>query len=236
MIYLDNNATTAIDPRVVDAMTASFLSGPANPSSQHRLGQAARNQLDNALETIGCCIGTPLDQPGGPRLLITSGGTESNNLALFGLRTDPQGPLVISRIEHPSVLAAANSWSTSGFADQGREIRWIESDADGRVRLDNLADIIGSGSRKAALVSIMSANNETGVLQPIDQAAEICRDAGVPMHVDATQTFGKLPVDVGSWGATAVSFTAHKFHGPTGVGGLWLAGGTKIEPILHGGQ
>lgn len=227
-IYLDNNATTALDPRVGEKMLAAYGSGPINPASQHAAGRLARDQLDAAIDTIGKCIGTRLDQPGGPRLVLTSGGTESNNLALRGIGGD--GPLVVSRIEHPSVLAAAQALEA-----EGRTVRWLDVDPGGEIDLEKLPTLI-AGDQPAALVSIMSANNETGVLQPIEQAAVICRDAGVPLHVDATQSVGKLPVDLASLGAAAVTFSAHKFHGPTGIGALWIDAGISIKPMLHGGE
>ena len=110
------------------------------------------------------------------------------------------------------------------------------SDTEGEIRVDLLTSLICEDDVPAALVSVMSANNETGVLHPIDRVASICRDAGVPLHVDATQSIGKLPVSLDSWGASAVTFSAHKFHGPTGIGGLWLDSGVQVRPILYGGE
>ncbi len=227
VIYLDNNATTAIDPRVADVLSQT-LGGPANPASQHAFGRAAREKLDRAIEMIGECLGVRLDQPGGPRLILTSGGTESNNLALRGIGV---GDLVISRVGHPSVIAVAESLRSAG-----RTVHWLDVDADGRVSLSHLNVILSEHRDSVGLVSVMSANNETGVLQPIGKAAELCRDSGVPMHVDATQSIGKVAFDVGSLGVSAVTFTAHKFHGPAGIGALWLDAGVKIQPLLHGGQ
>jgi cysteine desulfurase len=229
---LDNNATTAIDPRVADILVEELRVGPTNPSSLHASGRAARDRVEAAAETIGRCLNTALDLPGGPRLIFTSGGTESNNLALLGIG-DSNSPIVVSRIEHPSVIEVAKA-----MAAGGRVVRWLDVDAGGRVRLDQLADLIGGdGNGEAAgLVSIMSANNETGIVQPIATAAEICRAAGVPLHVDATQSIGKVDFDVSAIGASAVTFTSHKFHGPSGIGGLWIDGGLKLNPMLRGGQ
>lgn len=227
-IYLDNNATTALDPRAAERMMQCFQSGALNPASQHAVGRRARQQLDEAVETIGHCIGTRLDQPGGARLLITSGGTESNNLAISGIGT---GPIVISRMEHSSVMAAAEAQRAAG-----RSIRYLDVDEQGEIRLDQLNDLLWDMDGPASLVSIMSANNETGVVQPILEAAAICRAAGVPLHVDATQSIGKLPLALDALGASAVTLTAHKFHGPVGVGALWIAPGMKVRPLLVGGQ
>lgn len=230
VIYLDNNATTATDPRVVEAICEVMRSGPLNPSSQHRRGRDARRRLDDAIDSIGRNLQTSFGVPGGPTLLITSGGTESNNLAIAGIGP-PQAPLVISHVEHASVLEAARTAETSG-----REVRRIPVDRDGVVDLDALASRLTVDGRHAGLVSLMSANNETGVQQPIERAAEICRDGGVPLHVDATQSIGKVPVDLNRWGASAVTITPHKCHGPVGVGGLWLASGITPTAILHGGE
>ena len=141
------------------------------------------------------------------------------------------GPVVVSRIEHPSVFATAEALQTSG-----RTIRWLDVDSDGEIRIELLADLISSNAPPASLVSIMSANNETGVLQPIDQAAAICRAAGVPLHVDATQSIGKLPMNLDALGASAVTFTAHKFHGPVGVGALWIDAGVSVDPCCMEGS
>ena len=210
MIYLDNNATTAIDPQVADVIAQVMASGPANPSSQHAVGRSAHRHIETALEKIAAALNTDFSLPGGPRLIFTSGGTESNNLALAGLGVE-NGPLIVSRIEHPSVLAVAED-----FQKSGRRVAWLDVDSNGIIDIDSLEPLIKSiaADEPVGLVSIMSANNETGVLQPIQQAAEICQAADVPLHVDATQTIGKLPTDLTELGAAAVSFTAHKFHGP----------------------
>lgn len=228
-IYLDNNATTAVDPRVAEIILQAYRSGPTNPSSQHASGRQARDRVDHAIDVIGRCIGTRLDQPGGPRLVITSGGTESNNLALSGIGDD--GPVVVSRIEHPSVVATAEAMQACG-----RTVRWLDVDPEGEINVECLSALIEADQNRATLVSLMSANNETGVLQPIRRAAEICRASGVPLHVDATQSIGKLPIQLDSLGASAVTFSAHKFHGPPGVGALWIDAGLPIQPMLHGGQ
>jgi len=241
VIYLDNNATTAIDPRVIQVIAEVYAKGPANASSQHAVGRAAAAELEDAREMIAAALGTDVSRPGGPRLIITSGGTESNHLALTGIvdpdRDNGAGPIVLSRLEHPSVLATAEAL----HAATGRPLRWLDVDRSGVVSLDSLADLIsGKGARdgagKAGLVSLMSANNETGVIQPVEMASQICRAANVPLHVDATQSVGKIPIELDTWGCSAVTFTAHKLHGPVGVGGLWLAPGVQVRPVMHGGQ
>ncbi len=230
-IYFDNNATTAIDPRVADVIDRVLRAGPANASSQHAVGRLARQRVDESLEIIGTALGTDLGRPAGPRLILTSGGTESNHMALFGIG-DLQQPLVVSNIEHPSVLATAKYQQSLG-----REVRWLPVDGDGVIQIDALASMIEPpGKPRATLVSLMSANNETGVIQPIQQAAKICREANVPLHVDATQSIGKVPFPLDRLDAAAVTFTAHKLHGPVGIGGLWLRAGLNIRPVFHGGS
>ncbi|TWU40804.1 cysteine desulfurase family protein [Novipirellula artificiosorum] len=229
MIYLDNNATTAIDARVANVIAEVLALGPANASSQHAMGRAAQLHIDEAFDVISQAVDTTLDRPGGPRFLFTSGGTESNNLALAGLG-DPHSAIILSRIEHPSVISVAEQ-----LASTGREIRWMEVDSNGVARIDELAEQIQSCRSPCGLVSLMSANNETGVLQPIEEAAVVCRRAGVLLHVDATQSIGKVPFSLRRLDAAAVTLSAHKFHGPVGIGGLWLGSGVKLRPLFHGG-
>lgn len=228
-IYLDNNATTDLDPRVAETILEVLRAGPANPSSLHALGRRAQGRIDQEVDVIGSCLGSRLDQPGGPRLVFTSGGTESNNLALQGLAR--QGAIVVSRIEHPSVIETAQAMERLG-----RHVRWLNVDHQGQVDPDHLQSLIDDTAAPLGLVSVMSANNETGVIQPISEIAGLCAGAGIPLHVDATQTVGKLPVSLDSLGVAAVSFSAHKFHGPVGIGALWLAAHAKLSPILYGGQ
>ncbi len=230
MIYLDNNATTAVDPQVADAMLRCWASGPLNPSSQHAAGRTARNRLDDALSQIGRLLGGDVDSPAGDSLILTSGGTEANNLAILGIG-DPAGPLVISGIEHPSVMATAKRQ-----ADRGRKLRLIPVDRRGTIDVDAARQLIIHSRPRPALVSVMAANHETGVIQPINQIAEICRAAAVPLHVDAVQMIGKLPFCFAALGAAAVSVAAHKFHGPAGIGALLVRAGVEIRPQVHGGD
>jgi len=230
MIYLDNNATTRLAPEVAEAMARCWASGPLNPSSQHAAGRAARNQLDQALSQIGQLLGADVDSPAGDALILTSGGTEANNLAIFGIG-DPAGPLVLSSIEHPSVMAAARSQ-----AARGRPLRVIPVDSSGLVDLVAARELIAEQTPRPALVSVMAANNETGVLQPLGQIAELCRLVGVPLHVDAVQMIGKLPFDFAQVDAAAITLAAHKFHGPVGVGALLVRAGVEVQPQIYGGD
>ncbi len=248
-VYLDNNATTAIDPRVVEEMTRVWTLGPVNASSQHRVGQAARAVLESSLQRIAESLGSDLRPTGGPRMIVTGGGTEANHLALRGLG-GPASRLIVSAVEHPSVAATARQ-----MGREGRSVEIIGVDRDGVIDLEELQRVLagrddgttgfqpvaasgrpGRPSYGQCVVSIMSANNETGVIQPIDRVAEVCRDAGALLHVDATQSVGKIAVDLDQMGASAVTITPHKYHGPAGVGLLWLAPGVAIRPAIVGGM
>ncbi len=234
-IYLDNNATTGLDPFVIDAMLRELHRGPSNPSSQHAAGQFARRRLDEATEQIGTCLGSRLNEPGSARLIYTSGGTEANNLALRYLRGGT-GPLIVSSVEHPSVLAVAQREER-----RGRPVRYLRVDQNGVVDLELLESWLsesasGQPAEPNSVVSIMSANNETGVVQPLERISELCRAAGAALHVDATQSVTKMPLELDSLAASAVTMTPHKFHGPVGVGVLWVAANETLEPLMYGGQ
>lgn len=230
MIYLDNNATTQLDRRVAEIMLEVWQSGPLNASSQHAAGRAARNRLDDAISQLGQLLGADVDSPGGDALTLASGGTEANNLAICGIG-DPALPLVVSAIEHPSVLQCA-----SNQAAAGRVVRVIPVDSSGAINLDAAAQWISGTLPRPSLVSVMAANNETGVIQPIEQLAAICQDAAVALHVDATQSVGKLPVDFRKLGIAALTATAHKFHGPAGIGLLLVRSDTAVRPLMYGGE
>ncbi len=229
MIYLDNNATTELDPAVLDKIQSVAGLGPLNASSQHAAGRLARRLLDEACSTIARLLGADIDTPGGDQLVITSGGTESNHLALHGLG-EPQAALVVSAIEHPSVLSAA-----AHAKQHGRSVQLLVVDPNGRVDLNQAAALLAR-MPPGTVVSVMAANNETGVLQPWREIGELCRSHGLVSHVDATQWVGKLPLDFAASQIDALTFTAHKFHGPAGVGGLLLRRGTKLRPAMLGGE
>ena len=225
-IYLDNNATTALLPEVADAMRACDAAGYMNPASQHWAGRRARRRLDEARDTISRILGLRTSSPA-DRIIFTSGGTEANNLALLGLAGHPPGRILISPIEHPSVVGAAQALQGRGF-----DVRALRVCSLGMVDCDHVRELLADETR---LVSIMLANNETGVLQPVAEIARICAAAGVPLHTDAVQVAGKLPIQFQALGASAVSVTAHKFHGPRGIGALVLREGVALDPVLFGG-
>lgn len=227
-IYLDHNATTGLEPEVAAAMTAAALEFPANPASQHQAGRAARRRLETArLETLrlfgGKTSGMEAD-----RLIFTSGGTEANNLALLGLSAaKPGGAVYVSAIEHPSVLMTAEP-----LRQAGHEVRKIPVGGDGVVDVQWLGEHLAPD---AALASVMLANNETGVIQPVADVAKLCRARNVPLHCDAVQAAGKIEVNFRELDLTAMTVTAHKFNGPLGIGGLLLRHGTQLAPRLFGG-
>ena len=232
LIYLDNNATTRIDPRVVERMYELMQLRLANPSSQHAAGRQARQVVEQAREEILKQCGGRTQGMASDQLLFTSGGTESNNLAIFGLTENIPGTIVVSSIEHPSVLAAAEY-----AAGHGREIRYLPCSSDGVVRLDLLEECLVPSSKCSpiALVSLMLANNETGVVQPLARAAAMCRNAHVLLHTDAVQVLGKAELDFEALDVDAMTITAHKLHGPVGIGGLVLRHGVLLSPRSFGG-
>jgi len=243
-IYLDNNATTRIAPEVADAMAECYAAGYLNPASQHGEGRRARQRLEEARDGIGRLLGARLDHTPTDRILFTSGGTESNNLAIHGLRrTHAASPsegkegsegkianeLIVSSIEHPSVLAAATALQSRANTD----IRLAAVDSQGKIDLNQFQSLLSPQTRA---VSIMLGNNETGVLQPLEEIVKLCAEAGAPVHTDAVQAVGKVPVSFADLGVTALTATAHKFHGPRGIGVLLLRHDAKLEPIFHGGS
>ncbi|HHO68108.1 MAG TPA: aminotransferase class V-fold PLP-dependent enzyme, partial [Gammaproteobacteria bacterium] len=207
-IYLDHNASTPVDERVAEAMLAVLRAGQGNPSSVHGPGRAARAAIEQAREQVAALVGAA---PG--QVVFTSGGTEANNLALHAVLADaPPGRLVVSAIEHASLLEAAEGWSRRGWSLERAGV-----DGSGRVTPEHLAAVLTPDTR---LVSVMMANNETGAVQDIAPLASRARDAGAVFHTDAIQAAGKLPVDFGASGAQLMSLSAHKLYGPKGVGAL----------------
>jgi cysteine desulfurase len=230
-IYLDANSTTRLDPSVRQAMVAAWQASYMNPASQHRPGQIARQRLELLRSEISRRLGAGRND----RLIFTSGGTESNNLAVIGLAgglarpaTGATPEVIVSAIEHPAVLGAAEFLRSNGFL-----IKQIPVDRQGRARIDTLSQLITPDTR---LVSLMLANNETGVIQDVQGAARICRDRSVPLHCDAVQAVGKLPIDFAQSGLAALTLTAHKLHGPGSIGGLLIPENSRLQPILFGGS
>ena len=232
-IYLDHNATTPIRPEVIDAMAECARHCHANPASQHSPGRAARRRLEAAREEIAELLGAdPVSCPP-DRVILTSGGTEANNLALLGFcpldDTEP-GAVCFSAIEHASVIEPAER-----LLDGGWRVNTLPVDGSGVVRVAALESLVSPQTR---LVSVTLGNHETGALQPVDRLAPVCHAAGVPIHTDAVQVAGKRPIEFRRLGVDAMTVAAHKFGGPIGIGALLISG--KCErpprPILHGGH
>jgi cysteine desulfurase len=223
-IYLDYAATSPVDARVAEAMAACLTQDGdfANPASPHAAGSAARRVVDLARERIGALVNAA---PG--RLVFTSGATEANNLALRGMLAGG-GQLVTTRIEHRSVLDPAEA-----LAARGVELCLVDCDREGIVAPARIAAAISARTR---LVSVMQVNNEIGSVQDIAAIATICREADVPLHVDAAQGAGKVPLDIEGWGIDLCSLTAHKLNGPKGVGALYVRPGLALEPLISGGE
>lgn len=226
-IYFDYNATTPLDPRVRDAMLPYLTEVWGNPSSIHHVGQRARAALDDARD----CAATVLRcKPS--EIVFTSGGTESNNLAILGtarLLREKGRHLITSSVEHHAVLHACDHLA----AREGLEVTHLPVDAEGRVSPDDLRAALRSDT---ILVSIMAANNEIGTIQPVAELGAICRERGISFHTDAVQWFGKEPVaSVEEFNADLVAVCGHKFHGPKGSGALYVRSPLRFQPMLLGG-
>lgn len=223
MPYLDNNATTRPLPECVEAVRRGLESLWHNPSSVHRPGQEARHAVELARAELGALLGVPARQ-----LTLTSGGTESIDLAIRGVLATAATPvLVTSRVEHAAVRDLGEQLEKAGTA----EVRWAPLTPGGIVEPDALAPLVEG----ATLVSVQWANNETGVIHPIRAIHDLCRARGVRLHCDAVQWVGKMAVE-GPPPCDLLSFSAHKFHGPKGIGGLWARPGVRLRPTLPGAQ
>jgi cysteine desulfurase len=225
MIYLDYNATTPLCDAARDAMLPYFCQHFGNPSSIHRAGRNARAAVDNARDKIAGLLHAKSNE-----IVFTSGGTESCNLAVLGLARcgiEGGGHVISNKTEHHAVLHAVEHLEKH----ENFEVTWLDTSNDGIVDLDQLAKSIRPETR---LVSIMTANNETGVIQPMKEISKICRERGVLLHSDMVQSFGKIEIDTSL--VDAASFAGHKFYGPKGGGFLFLRSGLSLQPVLFGGS
>lgn len=228
-IYLDFNASTPPDPSVVAAMQAWLGSRHANPHAAHMAGQRAAAEIDKAILSIRKLINASSGE-----ILFTSGATESNNLALFGVASsDPCSTRVLcTKIEHKSVLEVTNKLALDGVT-----ICPLGVDVNGYISLKNVTDILSENNLNNTVVSVMHANNEIGTVQPIHRIAELKDKFNFLLHVDAAQSLGRLPLDVDEMGIDLLSFSAHKMYGPAGIGGLFVSKAAKryLKPLLYGG-
>lgn len=229
-VYLDNNATTPLEPEVFEAMKPYLAECYGNASSIHWFGQQAKAAIETAREQVAKLIGSRPNE-----VVFTSGGTESDNSSIFGIveASEPHGQydakhLIISSIEHHAVLNAAQA-----LEKRGVRVTYIQAGEDGVV---DPADIEAAIRPETVLISIMHANNELGTIQPIEEIGRIAREHDVYFHSDAVQSVGKIPVNVEKLGVDLLSLSAHKFHGPKGTGALFIRKGTNLRPLLYGGH
>ena len=223
MIYLDHNATTPLDERVLEAMLPWLRGSYGNPSSVHAPGRAARAALERAREQVAALAGAHPSQ-----VVFTSGGTEANNAALKGVAgRRPAARIAVSAVEHASVQQPAAALARTGWT-----VETIPVTDQGEVTAQTVASVLRADTR---LVSVMMANNETGVVNDIAAIAAVVRERGALMHTDAVQALGKQPVDFSAGGAHLMSVSAHKLYGPKGVGALLVDKAVDLEPLLHGG-
>ena len=223
-VYLDHNASTPVHPEVVAAMLPYFSEIYGNPSSVHGFGRDARSAVDAARERVAGFLRVRADE-----LVFTSGGTESDNFGLKGLAlARGRGHVITSTIEHHAVLRSAQALEAQGFA-----VTYLPVDQYGMVDPDAVRRALRPDT---IAISIMHANSEVGTVQPVRAIGAIAREAGVPFHVDAVQTFGKVDIDVDAMGIDALSFSSHKVYGPKGIAGLYIRRGTKMVSIQHGGE
>jgi len=221
-VYLDSNATTPLLPQVFEAMRPYYFEEFGNASSIHHYGQHARAAVERARESVARLMGC---RPA--EVVFTSGGTEADNLAIFGL-AKPGDHLITSQVEHHAVLNACKR-----LQERGSEVTYLHVDRQGLVDPDELREAI---TPKTKLISVMMANNETGVLQPVEEIGRIASEADVYFHTDAVQAAGKVPIDVKKVGCDLLSISGHKFHGPQGTGAMFVGRGTLIEPLFYGGN
>ena len=222
-IYMDHNATTPIRPEVRDKLLPFFSELFGNPSSPHSFGQEVRVHLDEARTRIASALGASPAE-----IIFTSGGTESDNMAIKGVALAlGKGHIVSSKIEHPAVMQPVSYLVKKGF-----EATYVDVGPGGVIDPDDVKEAIRPDT---ILVSIMHVNNEVGTIQPIEEISAITRNAGVPFHADAVQSFGKLPVNVDDLGVDLLSIAGHKIYGPKGVGVLYIRKGTRVDPLIIGG-
>ena len=221
-VYFDNNATTPVLPEVFEAMRPYFGEHFGNASSIHHHGQETRAAVEHARESVAQLLGCRASE-----IVFTSGGTEADNLAIFGL-AQPGDHVITSTIEHHAVLNGSKH-----LEEKGCEVTYVSVDGRGLVDPDDVRRALRPNTK---LVTIMMANNDTGVVQPVDDIGKVAAEADVYFHTDAVQAAGKIPIDVNQIGCDLLTISGHKLHAPQGVGALYVRKGTRLEPMLYGGR
>lgn len=225
MIYMDHSATSQVDPEVFKAMEPYFVQKFGNASTLYTLGRDARKAMENAREQVALLIGAKTEE-----IIFTSGGTESDNIAIKGTAyrlKDKGNHIITSAIEHPAVEETCKYLEKNGF-----EVTYLPVYEEGIIRISDLEDAI---TDKTILITIMHANNEIGTIQPISEIGKIAREKKIYFHTDAVQSVGKIPVNVEELNVDMLSLSAHKVYGPKGIGALYVKKGVRLEPIIHGG-
>lgn len=225
-IYMDHGATTPVDPLVVDAMLPYFTETFGNASSLHSFGQEATSALEQSRQQVAASIGAKPEE-----IIFTSGGTESDNLAIKGIayRNSGKGKHIItSTIEHPAILNTCAYLEKEGF-----DVTYVPADSDGIIDMDELKKAIRDDT---ILISVMHANNEIGTIQPISDISKLAKEKSIYLHTDAVQSFGKIAVNVDELGVDMLSMSSHKIYGPKGVGALYVRKGTPLQALAHGGS
>lgn len=226
MIYLDNNATTEIVPGVIEAMRPLLTGSFGNPSSSHACGIAVRSLIDDARQSVADLLGAASPD----EIVFTSGGTEGDNWAILAaLRANPsKNHIVTTRVEHEAVRLLCES-----LEHEGKQVTWLEVDSSGELDLDDLRSAL---KKETAIVSIMLANNETGVLFPVKEAAQIVKEnSDALFHTDAVNAVGKVPINLRETHVDLLTLSSHKFHGPKGVGAMYIRDGVKLPSMMFGG-
>jgi cysteine desulfurase len=223
-VYLDHNASTPVHPDVIQAMLPYFGERFGNPSSVHGFGREARDGMETAREQVSRFLKVKKEE-----IVFTSGGTESDNMAIKGIaHARRRGHIITSQIEHHAVLRACENLEENGF-----EVTYLPVDGYGMVDPEDVRRAIRPDT---ILVTLMHANSEAGTIQPMREIGRITREMEIPLHVDGVQTVGKVPIDVDAFGIDLLSFSGHKIYGPKGVGGLYIRRGTKMVSVQHGGE